>query len=159
MFKHYDPNDPKSVKSRSGFVVTLGSIPVSWSSELQTETALSTMESEYICLSQSMRVLIPLGMLLQELTNALNLNQIPNHISRQRYLKTIRLVLPLPPLILKMTPRSKSIAVKYHWFCEHLVPGILEVKPIDTNDQAADIFTKPLPPQQFEQLRRILLGW
>jgi hypothetical protein len=44
-----------------------------------------------------------------------------------------------------MTPRSKHIAVKYHWFCEHLKPGEMEMKRIDTALQKADIFTKGLP--------------
>ena len=118
------------------------------------------MESEHICLSQSMRVLIPLCMLLQEVTNALHLNQDPKSLIKSTVFEDNQACLALatsdPP---KMTPRSKSIAVKYHWFREHLIPGVLEVKPIDTNDQAADIFTKPLPPQQFEKLRQILLGW
>ena len=47
LFSSSDPDDPKSVESRSGFIlITLGKIPVSWSSKLQSETALSTMEAE-----------------------------------------------------------------------------------------------------------------
>jgi hypothetical protein len=60
MFTSSDPHDPKSVKSRTGFVITLGSIAVTWCSKLQTEIALSTMESEYIALSQAMRTSLPL---------------------------------------------------------------------------------------------------
>ena len=54
-----DPTDPISVKSRSGFVVTLGGVPVFWQSKMQTEIALSTQESEYISLTQAMRSLLP----------------------------------------------------------------------------------------------------
>ena len=49
-----DPTDLISVKSRSGFVVTLDGVPVFWQSKMQTEIALSTQESEYISLSQGM---------------------------------------------------------------------------------------------------------
>ena len=55
-----DPADPISVKSRSGFVVTLGGVPVFWQSKMQTEIALSTQESKYISLSQGMRSLLPI---------------------------------------------------------------------------------------------------
>ena len=48
LFSSSDPNDPKSVKSRSGYVITLGEIAVSWGSKLQTKTALSTMEAGYM---------------------------------------------------------------------------------------------------------------
>jgi hypothetical protein len=59
----------------------------------------------------------------------------------------------------QMTTRSKSIAIKYHWFREHLIPGVIEIKAIGTAEQAADIFTKPTPQVTFEYLRKMLLGW
>jgi hypothetical protein len=52
--------NPSSVKSRTGYVITFASCPVLWCSKLQTEVALSTTEVEYIALSQSARDLIPL---------------------------------------------------------------------------------------------------
>ena len=58
-----------------------------------------------------------------------------------------------------MTPRSKSIAVKYHWFRERLIPGVIEIKAVGTENQAADIFTKATSQAIFERLRRVLLGW
>jgi hypothetical protein len=58
----------------------------------------------------------------------------------------------------RMTPRSKSIAVKYHWFREHLIPGLIEIHAIGTLDQAADIFTKATSQATFERLRFMLLG-
>jgi len=38
-----DPDNPTSVRSRSGHVITVGGTPVLWSSKLQSEIALSTM--------------------------------------------------------------------------------------------------------------------
>jgi hypothetical protein len=160
MFKRSDPNDPKSVKSRSGFVVTLGGIPVSWHSKLQSETALSTMESEYISLSQAMRVLLPMRLLLEEVSTALRLKTDPKSKIKSTIWEDNAACLTLassdPP---RMTPRSKSIAVKYHWFREHLIPGLIEIHAISTQDQAADIFTKAKPQATFEKLRFMLLGW
>jgi hypothetical protein len=46
LFSTSDPDDPKSVKSRSGFIITLGTIPCGGG--LQTKTTLSTMEAKYI---------------------------------------------------------------------------------------------------------------
>ena len=157
---HGDPNDPKCVKSRSGFVITLGNIPVAWVSKLQTETALSTMEAEYISLSQALRVLLPLRIVLDEVTTALHLKQEPHSEIKSTIFEDNQACLSLatsdPP---KLTPRSKSIAVKYHWFREHLEPGIVDIVPIASSEQLADIFTKPLGPVQFEYLRSKLLGW
>ena len=115
LFSLSDPHDPKSVKSRSGFVIALGSIPVSWASKLQTETALSTMEAEYISLCQALRVLLPLCIILDEVSTSLSLKSDPHSSIKSTIFEENQASLSLatsdPP---KMTPRSKSIAVKYH---------------------------------------------
>ena len=59
--------DPTSVKSRLGYYVLLGNVPVLWSSKLQSEIALSTMEAEYIILGTAMWAFIPLQHVLNEL--------------------------------------------------------------------------------------------
>jgi hypothetical protein len=46
--------EPCSVKSRTGYIITFANCPVLWSSKLQTEIALSTTEAEYIALLQAM---------------------------------------------------------------------------------------------------------
>jgi hypothetical protein len=51
------------------------------------------------------------------------------------------------------------MAIKYHWFREELKPNKIEVVPIASEDQLADIFTKGLKGAKFEALRRKLLGW
>jgi hypothetical protein len=160
LFSSSDPNDPKCVKSRTGFVIILAGIPVAWVSRLQTETALSTMEAEYISLSQALRMLLPLRIILDEVTSSLNLKKDPHSAIKSTIFEDNQACLSLatsdPP---KMTPRSKSIAVKYHWFREHLEPGVVDIVPIASSEQLADIFTKPLGPIQFEYLRKKLLGW
>ena len=58
--------DPISVKSRTGIFLTLGDVPIFWSSKLQTEIPLSTLEAEYIALSSGMRELVAgYGMLFE----------------------------------------------------------------------------------------------
>ena len=47
--------DPVSVQSRTGYILFLANCPLLWVSKLQTEVATSTMEAEYIALSQSVR--------------------------------------------------------------------------------------------------------
>ena len=58
--------DPNGCRSRSGYVIFYSGCPIIWKSKLQTEIALSTTESEYISLSQSIRDLIPLREMLIE---------------------------------------------------------------------------------------------
>lgn len=49
--------------------------------------------------------------------------------------------------------RSKHIEVKYHSIRENVARKVFEVEGISTENQLADIFTKPLPKPRFESLR------
>ena len=60
LFKYENLQDPRSARSRTGFLITLGGSPVVWASRMQTEVATSTCEAEYIALSTAMRQLLPL---------------------------------------------------------------------------------------------------
>ena len=59
----------------------------------------------------------------------------------------------------KFRPRTKHIGVKCHHFRDSVKSGEIEVLPIDTKEQIADIFTKALNKQTFEYLRHKLVGW
>ena len=59
----------------------------------------------------------------------------------------------------KLTPRTKNIAIKYHHFRKHVLDKTISIFTIDTNDQLADIFTKPLNIVIFRKLRLLLMGW
>ena len=64
----------------------------------------------------------------------------------------------------KLTPCTKHIAVKYHFFRSYISDkegdnkGV-KIQRIDTKEQIADIFTKGLSVESFAYLRRLLLGW
>ena len=112
-----EADDPATMRSCIGFVITLGSVPVSWKSVLQTEIALSTVEAEHIALSTAMRKLVQLWTVLFEIKNTFGL-KISNNLwmigtvfednQAHHILATTD-----PPC---MTPRLKSLAIKHHWF-------------------------------------------
>jgi len=52
--------------------------------------------------------------------------------------------------------RSKHIETKFHFLREQVRKGKLEVKHCNTNEQVADMFTKPLRLDKFEELREWL---
>jgi Reverse transcriptase (RNA-dependent DNA polymerase)/GAG-pre-integrase domain len=60
-------HNPTTAKLRTGYVIKYGGCPLIWASKLQSEIALSSTESEYIALSQSLREVIPLMELIKEL--------------------------------------------------------------------------------------------
>ncbi len=151
--------DPVCVKSRTGYCLTLGNCPLIWVSKLQTEVALSTVEAEYIACSLALRTLIPMRGLLQEVGTALKLDFAKPALIHSTVFEDNNGALSLATAP-KMSPRTKHIAVKYHFFRSHIgrEKGI-EIIKIDTKEQKADIFTKGLVADQFQALRKLLMGW
>ena len=58
----------------------------------------------------------------------------------------------------KMTPTSKHISVKYHWFRQHVRKEFVIWK-IESENQKAYIFTKGLQGQIFVRIREFLCDW
>jgi hypothetical protein len=108
------------VKSPTGYVMTLGGCPILWNSKLQTEIALSTTgEAEYIALSQAMRELIPLRRLLLEVFVAMKLSGMTGSVVKSIVFEDNNRAIATATAV-KMTPRTKHIAVKYHFFKSHV---------------------------------------
>ena len=63
----YAMNDSSTAKSRTGYIISYGGCPVLWVSKLQTEVVLSATESEYVGLSESLRIAIVMMNLLTEM--------------------------------------------------------------------------------------------
>ena len=87
---------------------------------MQMEIALSTCESEYIALSTGMKGLIPVHNLVAEIGNVLQ-------IERDQIMKVAKVwednnaALKLATAQFpNMSPHTKHIAIKYHWFRSHL---------------------------------------
>jgi hypothetical protein len=149
--------NPSSVKSRTGYVITFASCPVLWCSKMQTEVALSTTEAEYIALSQSACDLVPMRALLQELSTATKLI-VGSTVAHSTIFEDNKGCVELATAP-RMRPRTRHISLKYHHFRSHVEMGHLKIQWIDTKHQLADIFTKPLAAASFVPLRQTLLGW
>ena len=59
--------DPSTAKSRTGYILTYGGCPLVWASKLQKEVALSSTEAEYNALSESLRYVIHMMQIVEEL--------------------------------------------------------------------------------------------
>ena len=46
----------------------------------------------------------------------------------------------------------KHLALDYHFVCEHVQEGLLQVSYISAQDQLADALTKPLPRMTIQHL-------
>jgi hypothetical protein len=49
--------------------------------------------------------------------------------------------------------RTKHIDIRYHFLRDHTIKGDIVISHVETNDQLADIFTKPLDEKWFHELQ------
>ena len=147
LWPYEDKCDPVSVKSRTGYVITVASCPVIWTSKLQTGIALSTMEAEYNALSLCMKTVLPFHRTLKRVIKSLKQNDSESGITFKVSIWEDNIgALTLANLEPgRHTPRSKHYGVKIHWFRSHLKPNSIIVRKIKSKFQKADIFTKGLP--------------
>ena len=151
-----DSENAENYFSRTGYVIMYTGCPLVWARKLQTEVALSTAESEYIALSTALREVIPAMNLMRELNVIFPVNLVKPgfclvHEDNQSCIAMANSK--------KMTPRTKHIALKYHHFKHFVERKFIRMEYIDTKEQLADIFTKPLPDDLFQRLRLGLCGW
>jgi hypothetical protein len=140
--------DPVTAKSRTGYIITYMGCPILWASKLQGDTALSTTEAEYGACSEALRNVLPIMDLLEEAVS-LNIDVAPPKTKilcklfcdNSGACELIRLP--------KLRPRTKHINTKLHHFREHVANGHISVQQVKTEEQLADIATKPLPNYLF----------
>ena len=139
-----DLNDRKST---SGYVFLLSSGAVSWLSKKQPIVTLSTTEAEFVaaagCASQVVwmrRVLDQLGHLQGRSTIVMCDNSSTIKLSKN-------------PV---MHGRSKHIDVRFHFLRELANDGVIELLHCGSEDQIADVMTKPLKLDSFQKFRRLM---
>lgn len=150
--------DPGTAKSRTGYIVLYGGCPMTWASKLQREVALSTTEAEYNALSESLRPVIQLMQIIEEIkevgwqtTESVPVIHCKVFEDNSGALEMSRLP--------KMRPRTKHIGVRMHHFREHVRTGRITIHKIPTEYQLADIATKPQTEKLFVAQRESLLQW
>lgn len=160
LYGYEDLTDPVCVRSRTGYVILVANCPVLWKSQLQTETATSTMHSEIIAMAACCKELFPIMDMVELIRLAVGMNKTEPtkfHVTiHEDNSGALILAKTLPP---QFTPRSKFYALKTIWFREKIVEyGIVLVK-VDTTLQLGDICTKMPPQVVFVFLRKEIQGW
>ena len=134
-------------RSTSGFMFSLGSATVTWSSKKQPTVALSTTEAEYRGAAVAACEVAWLEMLLIDLGIQV---QVPVVIYCDN-LSSIQLA--RNPLF---HARTKHIEVHYHFIRERVLDGDIDLTSVRTDEQVADIFTKALGAEKLRQFRSML---
>jgi hypothetical protein len=131
-------------KSTSGCCFSLGSAMTSWQSRKQSSIALSTTEAEYIAACSASCEAIWLRKLL---TGLFDLEM------------EATVILCDNQSCIKMTEnpvfhdKSKHIEIWYHYIRDMVQRGVVKLQYVGTDEQVADVLTKPLSRVKFEYFR------
>ena len=158
-WQHRDNHvDLMTSNSRLGWLVRFVGEPITWASKMQTITAMSTTEAEYIALSSSLREVIPMMRMLQEAReHGLQMDYLPPKVhctvfeDNSGALELARLP--------KIRPRTKHINQSYHHLREHVERQDVSIQATPMEAQLANILTKPLPEASFVRHRKAIMGW
>ncbi|KAL0387727.1 UNVERIFIED_CONTAM: Retrovirus-related Pol polyprotein from transposon RE2 [Sesamum radiatum] len=131
------------MKSTSGYTFSLGSGIFSWASKKQATVAQSSAEAEYIAAAATSNQAIWLRRILEDIGEK---QEEPTTIYCDN--KSAIAITKNPV----QHSRTKHIDIKYHSLREATTRGEIELKYCSTEEQLADIFTKALPRNKFEEL-------
>jgi hypothetical protein len=115
---------------------------ISWQSRKQSGIALITMEAEYIVACSTSYEAIWLCKLLNSLFN-LEMEATTILCDKQSCIN------------MKKNPifhdKSKHTEIRYHYIRDMVQRGAIKLQYVSTNEQVADVLTKPLSRVNFEQ--------
>ncbi|WVZ25126.1 hypothetical protein V8G54_003670 [Vigna mungo] len=126
-------------KSRSGYVFTLFGTAVSWRSTLQSVVALSTTEAEYYALAEGVKEALWLKGLVREL--GFDQKSVCVHCDSQSAIHLANHQI--------YHSRTKHIDVKLHFVRSIVESGDVQICKIASEENPADMLTKPLAKERF----------
>jgi hypothetical protein len=134
-------------RSRNGFVFKMYGGAVSWSSKLQSVVAQSSAESEYIAGAHAARHAVWVRRLCTDMG--------------LRISGPVRLQADNQAAIFMAansadSSRTKHIEVPYHFLRQVVARGVIRMMHVSTEDNAADMFTKPLGDVKFKKFRSLI---
>jgi hypothetical protein len=138
--------DKVTRRSTTGFIAIVANGAVSWTSQLQKTTALSTTKAEIIAASEGAKELVWLKRLLSELLSDFAQKTPVLYIDNASAIKLTK-----NPEYLK---RSKHIEVRHFCVREKYLNDDIGIEHVDGKKQLTDLLTKPTEHVRFEALCR-----
>jgi transposase InsO family protein len=134
-------------KSNSGIVCFFNNAPVMWKSKKQTIVATSSAEAEYVALSLTVKELI----WLRRLIESFDIHQNgPLNVYSDSQSAIAMVTNP------KLSSRTKHIDTKYHHVKDSVHNNVIKLIYVSTDNNIADVLTKPLANIKLMQFRSSL---
>ena len=124
----------------------LGKVPSVMELKKQNSIALSTIKTEYIAAGHCCAQLLWMGQTPKDF--GFNLSKVPLLCDNESAIRMVENPVE--------HSRTKHIDIQFHFLRDHHQRGDIEIAYINTKDQLADIFTKPLDEKTFTKLRNEL---
>jgi hypothetical protein len=135
--------DLNTRRSTTGYIFQLFGATIAWKSRLQSTVALSTTEAEYMASVDAAKQALWLKQLLQELDIVFDTITLYNDNNGC-------IGLSKNPI---NHDKTKHISMRHHFLREQVQEGTLTVTHVPSKLNIADILTKYVPKDQFQQLR------
>ncbi|GFW86675.1 retrovirus-related Pol polyprotein from transposon TNT 1-94 [Trichonephila clavipes] len=122
--------------SMGGFITFIDETPISWRTFKQKSVSLSTMEAEYVSLTEAAKEFIWLKNVIDNKSLNLELSENVMFCDNQAAISFSKLPVE--------NYRTKHIDVRYHFLRNLIYDKVFQIKYIGTKNNLADIFTKPM---------------
>ncbi|GJY79465.1 copia protein [Tanacetum coccineum] len=130
-------------KSTSGVCTFMGCCLTSWFSKKQTTLAISTTEAEYVSAEKACQQALWMKQALVDYD--IELDDIPILCDNKGAID-----LSKNPVL---HSRTKHIEIRHHFLCDNVQKGNITIEKVNSEDNIADILTKPLIREPFNLLR------
>lgn len=140
--------DPDKLRSTGGYVVKIGTGAVDWSSKLQTLTALSSTESEYVAAVEAGKEILWMRNLLMEIgymssgPSKLHLKDSFDSSHELKMDSNSAIAVAKHP---EHFSRMKHLDLRLHWLRDEVEKKHITPVHISTQEMPADMMTKALP--------------
>ncbi|GJU16062.1 hypothetical protein Tco_1144028 [Tanacetum coccineum] len=130
-------------KSTSGICTFMGCCLTSWFSKKQTALAISTTEAEYVSAGKACQQALWMKQALVDY--GISLDDIPIMCDNKGAID-----LSKNPV---QHSRTKHIEIRHHFLRDNVQKGNISIEKVSSEDNIADILTKPLKREPFNYLR------
>uniref|UniRef100_A0A5S6QB25 Reverse transcriptase Ty1/copia-type domain-containing protein n=1 Tax=Trichuris muris TaxID=70415 RepID=A0A5S6QB25_TRIMR len=139
-------SDRDDRRSTTGFVVCLSGAAMSWNSKKQRTVALSTTEAEYMAMSHTIQEITWLRSLCDELSVCHGRSRLLCDNSAAICISQGQ----------DRSQRTKHIDIRHHFLKERVQAGDVSLVQITSDDNAADMLTKPLVAARLNECTKLV---